>query len=100
MVDAAIPEKLDWGREVLKQRVPSRFPEELLMEVDREKPEIRYTSDEKTEAYYRFTIAYHYKETNKKVFTWSSVQFFFGFKNGKWSLIGDRWPREWEVVFE
>jgi hypothetical protein len=100
MVDAAIPEKLEWGRDILRRRVPSRFPEELFMEVDRDKPEIRYTSDEKSEAYYRFAIAYHYKEANKKLFVWNSVQFFFELRSGKWVLTGDRWPREWEVLFE
>jgi hypothetical protein len=100
LVDAALPEKLEWGREILRHRVPSRFPEELLLDTDREKAEIRFLNDEKTEAYYRCSIAYHYKETNKKIFSWMSAQFFFELRNGKWFLSGDRWPREWEVVFE
>jgi hypothetical protein len=100
LVDAALPEKLEWGRDVLRKRIPARFPEELLMEIDRETPEIRFSNDEKNEAYYRFSIAYHYKETNKKIFAWTSVQFFFEQRNGKWLLAGDRWPREWEVMFE
>jgi hypothetical protein len=100
IVDAAIPDKLEWGRDMMKRRVPTRFPEELIMDVDRDNPEVRYNDDTKTTAYYRFIIAYHFKETHKKLYPWTSVTFFFELRKGKWVLTGERWPRESEVVFE
>ncbi len=100
MVDSALVDKLEWGKEVMKKRTPFRFPEELMMKVDREKPEIHYVTDEKVSATYRFSIAYHFKETHEKLYPWTTVTFFFELRGGKWIMVGERWPREAEVVFE
>lgn len=100
MVDEMLPEKLEWGREIMKRRVPTRFPEELLMAVDKKNPEIRFLNPEQTSASYRFTMAYHFKDTNRKLYPWASVIFYFEMRNGKWVITGDRWVSEWEISFE
>jgi len=100
LVSNYLPEKLEWGRELLKVRMPSYFPEELLIAMDTRKAEVKYSNPQKTQASYHMLVAYHFKETPKSAYIWMSAAFFFEAKEGKWQLTADKWPREWEVNFE
>jgi len=99
-VDAVIPDKLEWGREILRKRIPSCFPEQLLLEVDKSKPDVKYEDKAKTYISYRVNVSYHLEELPKELWNWQSVTFFFRPKDGQWGLYGERWPREDEIEFE
>jgi len=60
LIDAYLPEKLQWGRDILTRRIPSRFPEELTLDLDRAKSEVRYDDASRTSAYYQTLASYHY----------------------------------------
>jgi hypothetical protein len=100
LIDQILPEKLDWGREVMHRRLLTRFPEELQMEVDKNNRDIKWDGKGKVLAYYRFSIAYHFKEEARENYSWKPVTFFFRMEAGKWVMMGERWMREDEVLFE
>lgn len=100
MIKELLPEKLDWAREQMKRRLPSRFPEELLMETDETKVEVNYDNKKHTAAHYEMQIAYHLKEIRKESYIWQPVTFYFELRQGKWVMVGDKWIRDSDLVFE
>lgn len=100
IIDDTLPDKLEWARNVLRFRLPTRFPEELLLDINKQEAEVIYETDEKTSASFRLLIAYHFADAHKKTYIWQPVTFFFEIRNGEWVLIGDRWLREGELIFE
>lgn len=100
LIQEVLPEKLEWGRDVMKRRVPGRFPEELSMDIDKAKGELKFMNREKTKAMYTLLIAYHYRNTHRRTFNWEPVTFYFKKSGQHWVLTGDKWLTEWEVNFE
>jgi len=100
MVDQALSDKLEWGREVLRNRLPSRFPEELVMEVDKQKADRKYDSRKKNPASFNVQISYHFEDDHPKAIRWYPVVFFFQKQEDTWYLIGDNWLKESELIFE
>ncbi|MCD4812159.1 hypothetical protein K8S19_00480 [bacterium] len=100
IIDDTLPDKLEWAREVMRLRLPTRFPEELLLDISKQEAEVKYENDEKTSVSFRMLITYHFGDAHKKTYYWQPVTFFFEIRNGEWVLIGDRWLRESELVFE
>ena len=84
----------------MRNRLPTRFPEELEMEIDRDQVKVRYDNIQKQSVYYQLSVAYHFVKAHEKTYIWQPVTFYFEIRNGKWELIGDRWVREWELEFE
>jgi len=100
IIDDALPDKLEWAREVMRRRIPTRFPEELTMDINKQDAEVKYDNKEKTSAYYRLLISYHFIDANKKTYFWQPVTFYFEVRDGVWTLIGDHWIRESELELE
>ncbi len=100
MVKEMLPEKLDWGREQMKHRLPSRFPEELLMETDETKVDIKYENKKHTAAHYELQITYHLDDAVKETYVWQPVTFYFELRQGQWVMVGDKWIRPTALVFE
>jgi hypothetical protein len=100
LIQEYLPEKLEWGRELLKKRSPNRFPEELALATNETKADVEYVNPEKTAAAYGMQIAYHFPETPRKSYQWQQVTFFFEQHQGKWVLTGDKWPNDWDLNFE
>jgi hypothetical protein len=100
MVDQALADKLEWGREVLRNRLPTRFPDELIMEVDKQKSEVKYENRKKTSASFHILVSYHFEDDHPKTLHWYPATFFFQKQNEKWYLVGDSWIKESEIVFE
>ncbi len=100
MIEDTLADKLEWARLVLRNRVPTRFPEELTMEVDKQSAEVKYDNEDKSSAYYSLLVSYHFEDDHQKTFRWYPVTFFFEIRSQAWTLIGDRWVRESEIIFE
>lgn len=100
MIRKALPEKLEWGREMLRKRLPSRFPEELSIATRKKDAEAKYDNPERTSAHYQIFIAYHFLDIAEHDYIWNPVTFYFELRHGQWELVGDRWVTEWEVDFE
>ena len=100
MIRKALPEKLEWGREVLRKRLPSRFPEELSLATQNKGAEAKYDNPERTCAHYQIFIAYHFLDGAEQDYIWNPVTFYFELRLGQWELVGDQWLTEWEVDFE
>jgi len=100
LLQEAIAEKLEWGQALLKQRMPSRFPEELRLDVNKAQIDVQYTNREKTAVTYSIPVAYHFPELPVNAYTWELGTFFFEKQQGKWVLIGDKWLNEWDIHFE
>jgi hypothetical protein len=100
LIQDYLPEKLEWGRELLKKRAPNRFPDELAIATNEAKADVEYTNSEKTAAAFGMQIAYHFPEMPRKAYLWQPVTFFFEFRQGKWVLTGDKWPNDWDLNFE
>ncbi|MBN1596635.1 hypothetical protein JW933_11975 [candidate division FCPU426 bacterium] len=100
MIEDILPDKLEWARAIMSLRIPTRFPEELAMEIDKKNAEVRYDNKQKTEAYYRFLVCYHFVDAHKKTYRWQPVTFYFEMRNGVWTMVGDLWIKESEMIFE
>jgi uncharacterized protein (DUF58 family) len=95
-----LPDKLEWGREIMRKRLPSRFPEELLMSYDVAKVDVRYTNREQNQAVYRLPVAYYFLNQPRATFRWQPVTFHFELRNRQWVMIGDNWMTEDDLKFE
>lgn len=95
-----LPEKLEWGREVLRKRLPSRFSEELSLATRTKDAEAKYDNPQRTSAHYQIFVAYHFLDTPEHACLWNPVTYYFELRRGKWVLIGDLWVTEWQVDFE
>lgn len=100
MVDQALADKLEWGREVLRNRLPARFPEELVMEVDKQKSEVKFDNRKKNTVNFQILVSYHFEDDHRKAIRWYPGTFFFQKQDEKWYLIGDNWIKESELIFE
>lgn len=100
LVDQTLADKLEWGREVLRNRLPTRFPEELVMEVDKQKADLKYDNRKKQTAAFSVQISYHFEDDHPKTIRWYPVTFFFQKQDDKWYLLGDTWIKESELIFE
>lgn len=100
IIRKALPEKLEWGREILRKRLPSRFPEELFLAIKTKDGEAKYDNPQRTSVHYQIFIAYHFLDTAEHAYSWNPVTFYFELRLGQWELVGDRWLTEWEVEFE
>ncbi|MCK5219265.1 hypothetical protein KAR10_07080 [bacterium] len=100
MLRKTLPEKLEWGREALRKRLPSRFPEELFLATKQKDAEAKYDNSQRTSAHYQIFIAYHFLDAPERTYLWNPVTFYFELRHGHWELAGDRWVTEWEVEFE
>lgn len=100
LIHDALAEKLEWGRELLKKRMPNRFPEELLLDTNKAEADLQYANPEKTAVVYHLPVTYHFKELSSKAYIWLPASFTFIKRDGKWALAGDKWPNEWDVNFE
>jgi hypothetical protein len=100
IIEDIMPDKLEWAQELLRNRLPTRFPEELTMDINKAEAEVRYEGKGKTSAFYRMLVSYHFTDAHKKTYFWQPVTFFFEVRNGTWTMIGDKWIRASEMIFE
>ncbi|MEW6517480.1 MAG: hypothetical protein AB1439_11340 [candidate division FCPU426 bacterium] len=100
LVDQALADKLEWGRDVLRNRLPTRFPEELIMEVDKQKTEAKYDNRKKNTATFAIIISYHFDDDHPKAIRWYPGTFYFEKRNEEWRLVGDNWIKESELILE
>ncbi|MCK5243525.1 hypothetical protein KAR34_13840 [bacterium] len=100
IIKDVLPDKLEWAQEHMRLRLPTRFPEELTMDANQAEAEVKYDNKEKNSAYYRMLVCYHFVDAHKKTYFWQPVTFFFEIRNGAWTMIGDRWIRKSEIIFE
>ena len=100
LVEDLLRSRLEWAREVMVERIPTRFPEELTYHVQNEPPTVTYETEARETIGYAFEISYHFKQTKTKIWEWYPVEIYFEQRNGEWVRVGDKWPRAWDLHFE
>ena len=95
-----LEDKLKWGREVMRKRLPSRFPEELILDKDLTKAEVKFENNSLKNVYYYLLVAYHFKHDHEATYRWKPVTIYFEQREQEWVYIGEKWLNEWDLEFE
>lgn len=100
LVQETVPDKIEWARGIIRQRMPFRFSDELLLELDQPAAEVRYDNEQKNSVTYHIQICYHFDQTPKRIYQWQGVSFSFQQRDGVWTLVGESWIKEENLTLE